>query len=142
MGDVGHFAATLLTNSLVLAERTIRSAPELEANDLSLGVSTSGNNDGAEDDANDEDNLESGKPELAFAVNAHRPTVQEREEHNRHANPGSRVDIWDPVADENGDGRQLGGEENDPKVPVEPAHGERHTVADIALCETFISIGL
>lgn len=133
-------AAERATDTLVLTEGAVLAGPELEADDLVLGVAAGGDDDRAEDDADDEDNLEACKPELALAEHADRPAVEEGEEDNGDRDPCCRVDVWGPVADEDGNRGQLGGEEDDPEVPVEPAHRERHAVADVALCEAGISL--
>ena len=86
-----------------------------------------GNHNDANDDQGDDcDDLDHGKPEFGFAEGLNRHGVERKEQEGGCNNRDPRGKIRPPEMDVTGDGDNVCNTGNDPAQPVGPAHDKTH----------------
>jgi hypothetical protein len=127
-------------DALVLDHRS-RVPPVLETVSLVVGTTAGGDDDTENDESGDSDDLDRGEPELALAEDARTHKVDDTNQGKADTNPKSVGILRRPEVDQNCTSHELDRENNNPVVPVVPAHGEREGLVDETLSELDVSTG-
>jgi hypothetical protein len=94
---------------------------------LAIGTSSSREDDAQNDQPDDGKDLDGCKPELALPINPGTSEVDGEDHHKADGYPYTIRDIFIPVIDKDGGGRQLGGKDDGPVVPLNRRDkGARH----------------
>lgn len=115
--------------------------PVLEANLFAIGSATSRDYDTENDETDDCQDLDTGKPEFGLAVCAGTENIDKDDDKETDRNPDTVVDSLVPQVDQDGRGRQLGGENDSPVVPVVPSHTESESGIDETSGEPDVAAG-
>jgi hypothetical protein len=127
-------------DTLVLDKRS-GVLPVLETVSLVVGTATGRDDDTKDDEGNNGDDLDRGEPEFTLAKDTRAHKVDDANERKADGNPKCVRVLSCPEIDKNSRGDKLDGENDDPVVPVVPAHGESQGLVDEALSQLDVATG-
>jgi hypothetical protein len=128
-------------DTLVLDESTW-GPPEPESDRRVVRSTSRGNDDTEDDETDNRQDLDRGKPEFTLSVDTCAKHVDDDDNDEAEGDPQTiELDAFGPVVDENGGGGELGGQDDRPVVPVVPAESERQSRVDESAGEGDVSTG-